>query len=160
MQCVVMRNVPFRAASGNCRVVVPRRVQTQLHKGKDIMKTSTLVPTTLLLLAFGCAGNYPPPTQRLADVQSANRSANELGAQNNPKAQLHLKLAEEQLALAKTAMENDDNQRADSLLTRAKADAELAVALVRESNATLAANSAVDQSNAQRSTNSDKGAAQ
>ena len=121
-----------------------------------------LIPTTpvALLLALGCAGTYPPPTQQLADVQSANRSANEVGAQNNPKAQLHLKLAEEQLQQAKTAMKDEDNKTASRLLERAKSDAELAIALARRDNATLAANKAVEQSNAQRSTNLEQGATQ
>jgi hypothetical protein len=122
------------------------------------MKTTILIATTALLFALGCGGGYPPPTQQMADVQSANRSATELGALTNPKAQLHLKLAEEQLKLAKTAMDNDDNKSANSLLTRAKADAELAVALMRDSKASVEAKKAVDQSNAQRSTNADQGA--
>jgi uncharacterized protein DUF4398 len=112
-----------------------------------------------LLLALGCAGSYPPPTQQMADAESASRSANELGAQTNPKAQLHLKLAEEQMKLAKTAMDKDDNQRAEGLLMRAKADAELAVALTREENAKTEASKAIDQSNSQRSAIAEQGAA-
>jgi hypothetical protein len=123
------------------------------------MKISTVTIATTLLSALGCAGSYPPPTQQMADVQAANRSATELGAQNNPKAQLHLKLAEEQMNQAKAAMEKDDNKSADGLLMRAKADAELAVALTRQDNATNEANKAIDQSNAQRSTNAEQGAA-
>lgn len=119
----------------------------------------TLITTTAtLLLALGCAGSYPPPTQQMADVESASRSANELGAQNSPKAQLHLKLADEQLKMAKKAMEKDDNERAESLLMRAKADAELAVALTREENAKSEASKAIDQSNAQRSAIAEQGA--
>src|SRR6476660_3315625 len=118
------------------------------------------VSVAALLLAVGCgAGQPPPPTQQVADVQSANRSATELGAQKNPKAQLHLKLAEEQLKQAKVAMADDDNESATSLLTRAKADAELAVALTREESAKDEATKAIDQSNAQRSTNAEQGAA-
>lgn len=94
---------------------------------------------TGLLVASGCAGSQTPPTQLMADVQSANRSANELGAQNSPQAKLHLKLAEEQLNQAKLAVEDDDNERAEALLMRAKADAELAVALAREDAAGPAA---------------------
>ena len=124
------------------------------------MNISMATITMTLLLALGCAGSYPPPTQQMADVQAANRSANELGAQNNPKAQLHLKFAEEQLAQAKAAMEENDNKRADGLLTRAKADAELAIALTREEDAKTAAGKAVDRSDAQHSTNTDLGAAQ
>jgi len=124
------------------------------------MKTSIVTFTTLLLFVFGCGASYPPPTQQMADVQSADRSAIELGAQKNPRAQLHLKLAEEQLALAKTAVEDDDNEAAGSLLSRAKADAELAIALTREDSAKMQAHKAVDQSNAQRSKNTEQGAAQ
>ena len=61
----------------------------------------TTIP--MLLLALGCGASYPPPTQQMADVQAANRSATELGAMKQPQAQLHLKLAEEQVKLAKTA---------------------------------------------------------
>ena len=94
----------------------------------------------------------------MAEVIAANRSANELGAQQNPSAQLHIKLSEEQLAQAKTAMENEDNERAESLLTRAKADAELAIALTREESAETKAEGAVDRSKAQRSTHMEQGA--
>jgi len=111
-----------------------------------------------LLLALGCAGTRPAPTQQLADVQSANRSANELGAQKNPRAQLYLKLSEEQLKQAKAAMEDDDNENADRLLTRAKLDAELAIALTREADATRKETRALDESNVQRSTNAGPGA--
>lgn len=121
------------------------------------MKT-TITLTTGLLLALGCAGNYPPPTQQMADVQSANRSATELGAQKNPRAELHLKLAEEQLEQARRAVADDDNERAESLLMRAKADAELAVALTRENSAKTQATKAVDQSDAQQSTHDQLGA--
>jgi hypothetical protein len=124
------------------------------------MKTSTITLITAILFALGCGASYPPPTQQMADVQAADRSAIELGAQKNPRAQLHLKLAEEQLALAKTAMEDDDNKGAGSLLARAKADAELAIALTREDSAKMQAHKAVDQSNAQRSKNVEQGAVQ
>jgi hypothetical protein len=58
-----------------------------------------------------------------------------LGAQNNPKAKLHLTLAEEQLSQAKQAMEEDDDETAERLLMRAQMDAELAIALTREADA-------------------------
>jgi hypothetical protein len=113
------------------------------------MKTETMMLAAGLALTLGCASSYPLPTQQMADVQSANRSATELGAQKNPRAELHLKLAEEQLDQAKKAVADDDNERATSLLMRAKADAELAVALTREDNAKTQATNAVDQSNGQ-----------
>jgi hypothetical protein len=112
------------------------------------MKTQLLTLTAGLSLALACA-SHPPPTQQMADVQSANRGATELGAQKNPRAELHLKLAEEQLDLARKAVANDDNERATSLLMRAKADAELAVALTREDNAKVQEEKAMEKAESQ-----------
>jgi hypothetical protein len=94
----------------------------------------------------------------MADVESANRSATELGAQSNPQAQLYLKLSNEGLKQAKTAMENDDNAAADRWLLRAKADAELAVALTHGSKAKSQETKAVEESNAARPANVPTGA--
>jgi hypothetical protein len=60
------------------------------------------------------------------------RAARELGAQAVPRAQLHLRLAQEQVTQARKLAEDGENERAASLLTRARADAELALALSRE----------------------------
>jgi len=106
------------------------------------------IVTAGLSFALGCAGTTPPSAQQLADVQSANRSATELGAHKNPRAELHLKLAEEQLQQAERAISDDDDERANGLLMRAKADAELAIALTREDNANTQASKAVEQSDA------------
>jgi hypothetical protein len=109
-------------------------------------------------LLGACGASIPPPTQRMADAQSAERSARELGANSEPAAQLSLKLADEQIAQAQTAMSNGDNSRAESLLVRAKADAELAVAQAREKGANNDVQTAVENSAAQRTTNIDQGA--
>ena len=123
------------------------------------MRTSTVVSCLATAsLMLGCGASYPPPVQQMADAQSAERSANELGAANLPQAQLHLKLAQEQIAQARTAMGDGDNARADVLLARAKADAELAIALSRQEAAEQAARTAIDQANAQRSRNVKQGA--
>jgi hypothetical protein len=60
------------------------------------------------------------------------RAARELGAQAVPRAQLHLRLAQEQVTQARKLAEDGENERAASLLNRARADAELALALSRE----------------------------
>ena len=104
-------------------------------------------------LVLGCGATYPVPTQPLADPESAERSATELGAANQPKAQLHLQLAHEQLLRAKAAMQSGDNERATALLLRARSDAELAIALTREEAAKAGAQTATDQSNTQKITN-------
>ena len=93
----------------------------------------TLVGTIVIgALAVACGGSFPAPTQPMADAESAERSARELGADKEPGAQLHLRLAQEQIAEAKEMVEQGDNERAAQLLVRAKADAELALSLARE----------------------------
>lgn len=84
------------------------------------------------LAAFACSPSYAPPVQRLADAQAAYRTAQEAGANDDPRAQLHLKLAQEQFATAKTLLDDEENRRADFLLIRSKADAELALAIAQE----------------------------
>jgi hypothetical protein len=96
----------------------------------------------------------------MADAQSAERSARELGADSEPTAQLSLKLAQDQIEMAKKAIRQDDNERAASLLLRAKADAELALAQAREKTATTAWQSATDASATQKTTNIVQGAVQ
>lgn len=97
--------------------------------------------------ALACGATYPTPTQPMADAQAAERSAREVGAASNPKAELHLKLAQEQIAAANRLINDGDNERATFVLARAKADAELALALAREQNARTEAQRAVDQAN-------------
>lgn len=120
--------------------------------------TLSILVTAAPLVWGGCAGSIPPPTQRMADAQAAERSAKELGANRVPAAQLSLKLAQEQIAEAKKAMADDENKRADSLLIRAKADAELALAQTREQNAKVGVEEAVEDSAEQKATNVGQGA--
>lgn len=109
-------------------------------------------------LLAACGASFPPPTQRLADAESAERSATELGANRVPAAQLSVKLAQDQIAQAKRAMADGDNARAESLLVRAKADAELGIAQARESGAKLEGQKAATDSAAQKETNVGQGA--
>jgi hypothetical protein len=109
-------------------------------------------------LSFACGASFPAPTQRLADAESAHRSALELGAANQPAAALHIKLAEEQMDKAKALIADGNNKEADSLLVRSKADSELALALAREQSANAATQQATDQSNATSVTNASQGA--
>lgn len=118
--------------------------------------------TVLLLIALAsigaCGGSFPPPTQRLADAQSAERSAREVGANEAPAAQLSLKLAQDQIGLAQKAMADGDNERADSLLIRAKMDGELALAQAREKVARVDHQEAAADSAEQKTTNAVQGA--
>lgn len=60
------------------------------------------------------------------------RAAEELGAREVPAAQLHVQLAKEQVETAKQMADRGD-ERAVLVLGRAKSDAELALAMARES---------------------------
>lgn len=121
----------------------------------------TMIPVVAAcLVAVGCASSFPTPTQSLADAESAERSASELGAASQPKAQLHLQLAHDQIAQANAAIKNGDNERASGLLLRARSDAELAIALTRDQTAKTGAQQAVVQSGAQQTTNANQGATQ
>jgi hypothetical protein len=84
----------------------------------------------------------------MADAESAARSAREVGADSQPAARLEVKLADEQIARAKILVTSGDNKRADLVLMRARADAELALALAREQNAGVDTQKAVEQSSA------------
>lgn len=103
----------------------------------------------LLTLACAACASYPPPTQPLADTQAAGRSAQELGALEDPQARLHLKLAEEQVEKAKQLMDDGDNERAEQMLMRAKADAELAISLAREQKAKVEVKKTLEKANLQ-----------
>jgi hypothetical protein len=94
----------------------------------------------------------------MADAESAHRSAIELGASTQPAAELHVKLAEEQMAQAKAKITDGDNKTADSLLIRSKADSELALALAKEQGAQVDTQRAVDQTKSTDATNAAQGA--
>lgn len=87
---------------------------------------ATLLPGWLA----GCGG-APPPVEQLASAQAEIKGAQEIGAAEDPKAKLHVKLAQEQLDRAKQLMADGDNEQATLLLLRAEADAQLAHALAK-----------------------------
>ncbi len=90
-----------------------------------------LVPLTLV----ACGASYPAPNDRMANSAASIRAAEEVGGEQTPQAALHLKLAKEELDQAKALMADEKNKRAEFVLFRADADAELAVALARETKA-------------------------
>ena len=94
------------------------------------------------LFLAACGSSIPPPSDRLVTAEAALRSARELGAEREPKAALHLKLASEQIDQAKKLMADEDNRRADLVLQRASSDAELAVMLAKENAARAEADKA------------------
>jgi hypothetical protein len=71
----------------------------------------------------------------------------EIGAKDSPQAALHLKRAQDEIADAKRLMDDGENERADYTLLRAKADADLALALAKENSAQEAAKKLAEQIN-------------
>jgi hypothetical protein len=102
------------------------------------MITRKLIGFAVLPLLAACA-SAPPPTDRMASAESAVRAAREVGSDQVPQAQLLVKLAQEQIDQAKKASANGDNDKAQALLARATADAELGLAMAREQAAKTSA---------------------
>ena len=93
---------------------------------KSIISVSALVA----LFAVGCGGSAVP-LDRLTDAKATVRAAQEAGAQSTPQAALHLKMANDELASAQKAIDDNDGDRARLLLNQAQADADLSLALAR-----------------------------
>lgn len=98
-------------------------------------------------LGVGCAGAAKPVDQ-LANTEAAVRAAQELGAEQQPQAELHMTLAREEIQRAHELMKDDENEQAARVLARAKADAELALAITRRAEAKSELNQAQSGENA------------
>jgi hypothetical protein len=85
----------------------------------------------LLALCAGCGGSTVS-TMQVAETEAAIRAADELGAEQRPRAALHLKLARDHMNAARSAIEHGEGDEASLLLERADADAELALVLARQ----------------------------
>jgi uncharacterized protein YegP (UPF0339 family) len=105
---------------------------------------SSVVAPGLCLLGIGCASG-PRPETELADSVASVKSANELGAAAVPPAALEFQLARDELARANEHLAKNDNEAAKLELWRAKVDAELAIALVRENRASADEQAAEDK---------------
>jgi regulator of protease activity HflC (stomatin/prohibitin superfamily) len=84
-----------------------------------------------VLLAAVSAGCGSSPVLNKEASTSAIRAAEESGASKVPSASLYLQLAKEELENAKGIAAKGDKEQAESMLLRAQADGELAVALSR-----------------------------
>lgn len=89
------------------------------------MVCAVAIAATLIIAACSSA------PLRTEGSTSGIRAAEEAGAAKVPQASLHLQLAKEELELAKRLAAKGDKKEAASMLLRAEADAELAVALSR-----------------------------
>ena len=84
-----------------------------------------------VLFAVVIAGCGSGPAVNNEASTSAIRAAEESGASKVPSASLYLQLAKEELEYAKGLAKNGDKEQSESMLLRAQADGELAVALSR-----------------------------
>jgi hypothetical protein len=107
-------------------------------------KNGTLILAGAFVATAFAAGCASAPL-RTEPSTSGIRAAEEVGAREVPRAALHLQLAEEQLNKAKAYKKDGEDEMAASMLTRAEADAELAVLLSREDAEKSAAQAAVQR---------------
>lgn len=90
----------------------------------------------LFLVVIGLAGcaTIDLPTNVENPIATV-AAAEERGADDNPQARLHLKMAEDGIAQAEELSKDDDERGAKLALMRAGADADLALALLRRDDA-------------------------
>ncbi len=94
--------------------------------------------------SLGCGG-AAVPQESLTAAQASVKGAEVGGAAEHPKAQLHLKLATEQIAQAKKLIEEGDNEEAARVIDRAQVDAELSLALAQQAKSQKDAKEADEQ---------------
>lgn len=97
--------------------------------------------TLLSALVVACGGTSIPPA-KVAETQSQISAATAVGADNNPQAALHLKMARDQLKQAQNLINDGKDDEARLVLERANADADVALMITRETAATAAARKA------------------
>lgn len=103
-----------------------------------------MVAVAFVATAFvsGCAKNVPLRTE---STTSGIRAAEEAGATKVPQASLHLQLAREELELARGLAAKGKKKEAASMLLRAEADGELALALSHEDAQRVEAQEALER---------------
>jgi hypothetical protein len=105
------------------------------------LKLIVSVTTLAALAGIGCGGSAVP-FDKLTDAKSTVRAAQEAGAQSDPQAALHLKMANDELASAQKAIDDKDNDHARLLLNQAQSDADLSLSLARGATDKAAAQTA------------------
>jgi hypothetical protein len=108
------------------------------------------IPLAALVFQGACATTsagpvVTAPSLGAEDSAGAIRAAEEVGAAHSPEAALHLQLAKEQFEHARKLTSPKDRPMSTRLLLRARADADLSLALTRESTQTLEAQTALEK---------------
>lgn len=107
------------------------------------MKHALMIGGLLCVLVAGGCSNSPPLDT--GSSAAAIHTAEADGADQTPRASLHLQLAREALDGALALAEKGETDQASSMLQRAEADAELALLLSRENTEILEAEQAMDR---------------
>jgi outer membrane murein-binding lipoprotein Lpp len=95
---------------------------------RNVSKIKIMVLAIAIVTIAIVAGCTSAPLRTEAST-SGIRAAEEAGAAKVPQASLHLQLAREELELAKALSAKGEKKKAASMLLRAEADADLAIAL-------------------------------
>lgn len=93
------------------------------------------VSTALLTFSVVACGGSSLPPAKVADTQSSISAASAVGADQHPQAALHLKMARDQLKQAQDLLNNGKDAEAKLVLERADADAQVAMMITREAEA-------------------------
>jgi hypothetical protein len=93
------------------------------------MLTRTVALSALALGA--CSSSHQLPAN-YAPTQAAISAADAVGAQNEPRAALHLKMARDQVVQAQSLANRGKDREASIMLDRARTDAEMALMVSRE----------------------------
>ena len=112
-----------------------------MRHSNSLAALSMIAPLSL----FAACASSPPPATRMASAEASVQTARDLGAEQVPSAHAQLRLATSEIQKAREMSKNNDNDLADSMLQRASADADLAIALTNEDNARSQAQKAMDQ---------------
>ena len=100
------------------------------------LEWSSAVSAIVLAIPFfvACSSSQQLPPN-YAPTEAAISAADAVGARQEPRAALHLKMARDQLVLAQTLARQGKDDEASLVLDRARTDAELALMVKREAMA-------------------------
>jgi hypothetical protein len=98
-----------------------------------MLSSRRLLGLAVVALMGACSHNGPPAAS--ADAKAAISAAEAVGAQSEPQAALHLKLARDQTTRADALSRDGKDDEARRMIERAKVDAEIALVLTRDASA-------------------------
>lgn len=89
----------------------------------------------IAVLVSACVSGGAVPADKLGRARASVKSAQEMGAERNPTAAAHLRVARDELAAGRKLVIDGEQDKAAIMLLKAEADADLAMNLTRESTA-------------------------